>query len=72
MKTGVAKEVVERMMIAEAKHLYPRRREGRAFVVEDRALLGSTYSYHLVTKKTGAAQSSVGDRPPATREGGEC
>ena len=59
------------MMIDETKHPYPRPLEGTTFYDEGTALLSSTHSYHFPTKKTGAALSSAGYRPPVPREGGE-
>jgi hypothetical protein len=42
------------MMIAEAKPPHPRR-------LEDRALAGSTHSYHLLTTKRTGAGPGAGD-----------
>ena len=42
MKTGIAKEVVEGMMIGQTKHPHPRQLEGTA-------LVRSTHSYHFAT-----------------------
>jgi hypothetical protein len=52
----------ERVMIAEAKHPYPRRLEGRA-------LLGSTHRYPLATtkKKSGSAPSAGGEKEASAR-----
>ena len=56
-------------MIDEAKPPHPAPLEGTALYEEGNALLvRSTYSYHFVTKKTGAAPSSAGDRPTAGDE----
>jgi hypothetical protein len=49
-------------MIAEAKHPYPGRLEGRV-------LVRSTHSYHLATtkKKSGAAPSAGGEKEASAR-----